>query len=69
MAGANGLGELASHAARLEGVSTASLVAADPGRAAGFALRAGPVYANFARQRYDRLALDAHSRRLLDRFL
>lgn len=59
MAGANGLGELASHAARLEGVSTASLVAADPGRAAGFALRAGPVYANFARQRYDREALEA----------
>ncbi|KGM55600.1 glucose-6-phosphate isomerase [Lysobacter daejeonensis GH1-9] len=59
MATTNGLDELVSFAARLEGVSTAALVAADPARAAGFAVRAGPVYANFARQRYDRAALEA----------
>ena len=59
MATTTGLDALASHAARVEGVSTPDLVAADPSRAAGFAVRAGPVYANFARQRYDRGALEA----------
>ena len=59
MATADGQDGLVTHAARLGGVSTASLVAADPDRAAGFAVRAGPVYANFARQRYDREALEA----------
>lgn len=59
MATTNGLDGLTSLAARLDGVSTTSLVAADPGRATGFAVRAGPVYANFARQRYDREALEA----------
>ena len=59
MATTNGLDGLTSLAARLDGVSTTSLVAADPGRATGFAVRAGSVYANFARQRYDREALEA----------
>jgi len=50
---------LAPHAARLSGTTLAALIAQDPARATDFALRAGPLYANFARQRYDRAALDA----------
>lgn len=48
---------LRAHAARLGSTSLARLDADDPARATDFALRAGPVYANFARQRYDRAAL------------
>lgn len=50
---------LRAHAARLTEVPLRALVADDPARATGFALRVGPLYANFARQRYDRAALDA----------
>ncbi len=49
--------KLAAHAARLRGVKTADLLAADPARPVDLALRVGPVYANFARQGYDRAAL------------
>jgi glucose-6-phosphate isomerase len=51
--------DLRQHAARLAGTTLPALVAADPSRAGDFALRVGPLYANFARQRYDRAALDA----------
>ncbi|HEY1070201.1 MAG TPA: glucose-6-phosphate isomerase [Thermomonas sp.] len=50
---------LQAHAARLAGTPLPALVAADPARADDFALRCGPLYANFARQAYDRAALDA----------
>lgn len=53
------LGGLSAHADRLSRATLPGLLAADPGRASGFALRCGPLYANFARQRYDRAALDA----------
>ncbi|BCT93367.1 glucose-6-phosphate isomerase [Lysobacter helvus] len=50
---------LRAHAARLSDTSIKQLVDADPARATGCALRVGPLYANFARQRYDGEALDA----------
>ena len=50
---------LKPHAARLHGAKTADLLAADPARASDFSLRVGPLYANFARQGYDRDALAA----------
>ncbi len=50
---------LRAHAARLRETSIASLAAADPSRATSHALRVGPLYANFARQRHDDAALDA----------
>lgn len=53
------LGILRQHAARLEGAPLSRLIADDPARANDFALRVGALYANFARQRYDRKALDA----------
>ncbi|RZA19356.1 MAG: glucose-6-phosphate isomerase [Lysobacteraceae bacterium] len=53
------LAGLDAHAQRLAGTSLADLSAGDPKRARDFALRLGPLYANFARQRYDRAALDA----------
>jgi len=53
------LGSLDEHARRLSGTTLARLIADDPARSTDFALRAGPLYANFARQRYDRTALDA----------
>src|SRR5690606_35862876 len=53
------LAGLDAQASRLADTSIADLVAGDPARAADFALRCGPLYANFARQRYDREALDA----------
>ncbi|PKM02726.1 MAG: glucose-6-phosphate isomerase, partial [Gammaproteobacteria bacterium HGW-Gammaproteobacteria-5] len=37
----------------------AQVLAADRERCSGFSLRVGPIYANFARQKYDRAALDA----------
>lgn len=49
--------KLAAHAARLRGAKTVDLLAADPARPTDFALRVGPLYANFARQGYDRAAL------------
>jgi glucose-6-phosphate isomerase len=48
---------LSEHAARLVEARVRSLVAADPARSHDFALRVGPQYANFARQRFDRDAL------------
>ena len=49
---------LRQEAARLDRDSLQSLIAADPARARDFSLRVGPLYANFARQRYDRAALE-----------
>ncbi|MCF7220913.1 glucose-6-phosphate isomerase [Marilutibacter chinensis] len=50
---------LQPHVARLKERRTSDLIQADPGRARELALRVGPVYANFARQGYDRDALGA----------
>ncbi|TKR33618.1 glucose-6-phosphate isomerase [Luteimonas gilva] len=50
---------LRAHAARVQAKPLPQLIAEDPARARDFALRTGPLYANFARQRYDREALDA----------
>lgn len=50
---------LRAHAARLAQAPLARLVADDPARATRYALRVGPLYANFARQRYDDAALEA----------
>ena len=47
------------HAARLVDVPLSRLVADEVSRASAYALRVGPLYANFARQRYDAAALDA----------
>ena len=48
---------LSEQAARLVDARIPALLAADPARSHDFALRVGPLYANFARQRYDRDAL------------
>ena len=53
------LAGLDAHARRLAGTSLAELIKTDPARASDFTVRSGPLYANFARQRYDRAALDA----------
>ncbi|MFT4178514.1 MAG: glucose-6-phosphate isomerase [Thermomonas sp.] len=53
------LAALEAQARRLAGTTIAELIAADPARARDFALRTGPLYANFSRQRFDRVALDA----------
>ena len=53
------LAGLDAHAQRLAGSTIAGLVESDQTRARDFALRLGPLYASFARQRYDREALDA----------
>jgi glucose-6-phosphate isomerase len=50
---------LSAHAARLVDIPLRELVAADPARATTAALEAGPLYANFARQRVDADALAA----------
>ena len=55
----NKLATLDAHARRLAGASLRDLIADDPDRAADFALRVGPLYANFARQHLDREALAA----------
>jgi glucose-6-phosphate isomerase len=54
-----GLAAFDAHARRLADASLRDLVAGDPGRAGDFALRVGPLYASFARQRLDRDALAA----------
>ena len=59
MHGPDWLATLAPHAARLAGHPLAELIAADPERATAWALRAGPLYFNFARQRLDRAAFSA----------
>ena len=53
------LSGLAAQARRLDGATLARLNRDDPARARDFALRVGPLYANFARQSYDREALQA----------
>lgn len=50
---------LTAHARRLQGAPLPGLLKSDPARARDFALRVGPLYANFARQDYDREALAA----------
>lgn len=50
---------LDAHAARLRGSALSTMSQHDPARASEFALREGPLYFNFARQSYDRPALDA----------
>jgi len=50
---------LLPHARRLGETPIARLIADDPARPRDFALRVGPLYANFARQHLDREALDA----------
>src|SRR5688572_13034004 len=50
--------QLKAQATRLAEVDLQSMLQADPARAGDFALRAGPLYASFARQGYDRAALD-----------
>lgn len=47
---------LASEATRLKNISLQQLMQQDPQRAQDFALRVGPLYANFARQKIDRKA-------------
>lgn len=51
------LAGLATQAARLQDATVAQLIEGDPARARDFSLRLGPLYANFARQHYDREAL------------
>ncbi|MDQ3228264.1 MAG: glucose-6-phosphate isomerase [Pseudomonadota bacterium] len=53
------LAGLREHAARLAGQPISRLLADDPARATDFALRVGPLYASFSRQRYDRQVLAA----------
>ena len=57
--GPDWLRELAPHAARLAARPLAALVGEDPDRAGEWALRCGPLYFNYARQRLDRAALAA----------
>src|SRR5690606_5264782 len=53
------LATLRPHAARLSTVAVSELVGTGAARAQSLSLRVGPLYANFARQRYDAQALDA----------
>jgi len=53
------LARLAAHAARLREWPLSRLNQHDPARATDLALRVGPLYGNFARQSYDRDALQA----------
>ena len=53
------LDDIRAHAERLGAVGIARLTSLDPARAADFSLSVGPIHACFARQRYDREALDA----------
>ena len=55
----HGLAGLDAHAQRLADASLRDLIATDPARANDFALRVGPLYASFARQRLDREVLAA----------
>lgn len=50
---------LAPHASRLKAIPLAQLNSNDPARARDFALQANDLYLNFARQRWDREALEA----------
>ena len=51
--------QLQAQADRLATVNLTSMLQADPARAVDFSIRVGPLYANFARQGYDREALAA----------
>lgn len=53
------LSPLRAQAGRVTRNPLQKLIADDPARAQDFALRVGPIYANFARQHYDREALAA----------
>ncbi len=55
----NGLTALHAHAQRLQGTGIPSLLAAEPDRVKALAFKVGPLYVNFARQKYDRAALQA----------
>jgi glucose-6-phosphate isomerase len=59
MTPADRLAPLRAASARVLAHPLPALIADDPARARDFALRVGPLQANFARQRYDRDALDA----------
>ena len=50
---------LPAHAERLRHTSISRMIADDASRPQAFARRVGPLYASFARQHYDRRALDA----------
>lgn len=56
---ADRLSTLRAEAARLSSTPLRSLVADDPDRVRDFELDVGPIHASFARQRYDRQALQA----------
>ena len=56
---ADRLSQLRAEAARVGTMSLRSLVADDPDRARDFTLDVGPIHASFARQRYDRAALQS----------
>ena len=51
------LSQLSAQAGRVVQTPLQKLIVDDPARAQDFSLRVGPVYANFARQHYDRDAL------------
>ncbi|MNV25045.1 Glucose-6-phosphate isomerase [compost metagenome] len=55
----NGFDVLHAHAQRLQGTSIPTLMAAEPDRVKDLALTVGPLYVNFARQKYDRAALQS----------
>ncbi|KHL59420.1 glucose-6-phosphate isomerase, partial [Xanthomonas cannabis pv. cannabis] len=55
----NGFDALHAHAQRLRGAAIPALLAAEPERATQYARHVGPLYFNFARQKYDRAALDS----------
>ena len=55
---ADRLSPLRAEAARMESIPLRDLIADDPDRSRDFSLRIGPIHASFARQRYDRRALD-----------
>lgn len=55
----NGFDALRTHAQRLQGTGIPALLAAEPDRVKQLALKVGPLYVNFARQRYDAAALQA----------
>ncbi|MEI2430448.1 glucose-6-phosphate isomerase [Lysobacter yananisis] len=57
MSDASRLNELRAEVGRVAATPLSRLVSADPARAGDFALKVGPVYANFARQHYDRDAV------------
>ncbi|HEY0335067.1 MAG TPA: glucose-6-phosphate isomerase [Stenotrophomonas sp.] len=59
MTQSNGFDSLLAHAQRLRGAAIPDLLSADADRPVRYAKRVGPLYFNFARQKYDAAALDA----------